>query len=45
MAVHERSAALPVFTPAVLQSFVERREEVSERTVIKEFVAWLKKQQ
>lgn len=43
-ATADRSAALPIFTPTVLQSFVERRAQVSERVVVKEFVAWLNAQ-
>lgn len=39
-----RSAALPVFTPEVLQRFIGRRTEATERVVIKEFVAWLNSQ-
>ena len=37
-----RSLALPLFTPDVLQRFIERRAEVTERMVMKEFVAWIK---
>jgi len=38
----QRSLALPLFTPEVLQRFIERRAEVTERVVMKEFVAWIK---
>lgn len=37
-----RSLALPLFTPEVLQRFLERRAEVRERVAMKEFVAWVK---
>jgi Uma2 family endonuclease len=36
-----RSLALPIFTPQLLQSFIERRRQTSERIVIEEFVSWL----
>jgi hypothetical protein len=36
-----RSLALPLFTPDILQRFIERRSDAAERVVMKEFVAWI----
>ena len=37
-----RSKAFPPLTPAMLEKFLQRRREVSENEVLREFVAWLK---
>jgi Uma2 family endonuclease len=36
-----RSLALPLFTPEILQRFIDRRAGATERVVMKEFVAWI----
>jgi Uma2 family endonuclease len=37
-----RSKAFPTLTPSVLEKFMQRRREVSENQVVREFVAWLR---
>jgi Uma2 family endonuclease len=40
----ERSLAFPMLTPEALLRFLRRREVVSQRAVLKEFVAWIVEQ-
>jgi Uma2 family endonuclease len=37
-----RSKAFPLLTPSIVEKFIQRRREVSENQVIREFVAWLR---
>jgi Uma2 family endonuclease len=37
-----RSKAFPPLTPSVLEKFMQRRREVSENQVVRDFVAWLR---
>jgi Uma2 family endonuclease len=39
----ERSLAFPFLTPAVVSSFLAQRQDVSENTLIRRFVAWVRK--